>query len=508
MNIVSCLNPKKIRNKVTGLFEYVPCGKCKACLHARSSRWVSRLEDESKCWPYTIFFTLTYHDKFVPKFHRTRDGILFDLKHNNFLDLNVEASSTYLDGKSNLYLSRRKNMYYLRKEDVQLFMKRLRYYFDAYLYQNHILNESSKVRYYIVGEYGPYSLRPHYHGILWFSSKSIFRNFDEILRSSWQFGFVDWSVSKGRSSFYCASYLNSFYHLPKIYTHPSLRPFSLCSKQPAIGTLFERNCSSREIFDRSIIEVSECKDGKNVLVPISKNLENTLFPRCKNYCALSHSDRVSLYGISKFSGQNTFYEFVSWCLRYKNKLYSCQLQGAPLKPCFDILLSCINDYLNGHTTSLYRIWSDARRVEFQSLVWSYSIDHYVSKIERYYEKKELVKLRHFYEWQIEYSESYPVDTLFNFDHDFSDILYSINYYNGFHLDLTTTLQLSSFGVDVARFESDELYRNTLSLKCSQSYNSFIDHLDMIYNNSTKTKRKNDYLKTPQEYDCINFINNG
>ena len=43
----------------------------------------------------------------------------------------------------------------LRKRDYQLFMKRLRKAFP-----------NDKIRFYAAGEYGPKTLRPHYHAIL------------------------------------------------------------------------------------------------------------------------------------------------------------------------------------------------------------------------------------------------------------------------------------------------------------------------------------------------------
>lgn len=45
---------------------------------------------------------------------------------------------------------------YLRKTDLQLFLKRFRYYVTKRL-------PKEKVRYYAVGEYGPVHFRPHYH---------------------------------------------------------------------------------------------------------------------------------------------------------------------------------------------------------------------------------------------------------------------------------------------------------------------------------------------------------
>lgn len=85
----------------------VPCGKCIACQSNRRSDWSIRLLEERKNWDNAIFLTLTYND-------------------DNVKDLN--------------------------KRDIQLFFKVLRKYKD--------------IKYYLVGEYGTRTKRPHYHAII------------------------------------------------------------------------------------------------------------------------------------------------------------------------------------------------------------------------------------------------------------------------------------------------------------------------------------------------------
>ena len=88
----------------------VPCGKCIACLHNKRSDWQFRLRQEHKASKSSMFVTLTYRRKFLP------------------------------EGGS------------LSKRDLQLFLKRLRK-----------KDESVKIRYYAVGEYGSQRKRAHYH---------------------------------------------------------------------------------------------------------------------------------------------------------------------------------------------------------------------------------------------------------------------------------------------------------------------------------------------------------
>lgn len=91
----------------------LPCGRCVGCKLAKSREWATRIHHEQSLYENNCFLTLTYSPEHVPKDYR------------------------------------------LVKDDLQKFMKRLRYYF-----KNEI---AGKIRYYGVGEYGDNYGRPHYH---------------------------------------------------------------------------------------------------------------------------------------------------------------------------------------------------------------------------------------------------------------------------------------------------------------------------------------------------------
>lgn len=110
--------------ELNGFIE-VPCGKCIGCLMDKSRDWANRLLLESLYHDQSWFVTLTYDDAHVPVSGYTDEFGEY-----------VATSQT------------------LRKRDVQLFMKRLRYY------------AVDKIRYYAAGEYGAETMRPHYHLIL------------------------------------------------------------------------------------------------------------------------------------------------------------------------------------------------------------------------------------------------------------------------------------------------------------------------------------------------------
>lgn len=95
----------------------VPCGNCIGCRLDRSRQWTIRLLHESKLHDINCFLTLTYDDLNLPQW-----GTLV-------------------------------------KKHPQDFLKRLRKHHAKH-------NNGAKLRYYLVGEYGDETNRPHYHLIL------------------------------------------------------------------------------------------------------------------------------------------------------------------------------------------------------------------------------------------------------------------------------------------------------------------------------------------------------
>ncbi len=91
----------------------ISCRQCKGCLIDRSIMWAIRMMHESSLHEHNQFITLSYDQDNIPE------------------------------------------NYGLHKRDHQLFMKRLRRHF-----------KNTKIRYFVCGEYGEETSRPHYHLIL------------------------------------------------------------------------------------------------------------------------------------------------------------------------------------------------------------------------------------------------------------------------------------------------------------------------------------------------------
>lgn len=90
----------------------IPCAQCIGCRLERSRQWALRMAHEASLHDSNLFLTLTYNDENLPKYNS------------------------------------------LNKTHPQLFIKRLRKKFGK------------GIRFFLAGEYGELTLRPHYHAIM------------------------------------------------------------------------------------------------------------------------------------------------------------------------------------------------------------------------------------------------------------------------------------------------------------------------------------------------------
>lgn len=161
----------------------VPCGKCLSCLSNRRADWSFRLNEELRDSETAHFITLTYDDENLP------------LGHNDV---------------PTLY-----------KKDIQDFIKRLRFEVAS--------KHNKKIRYYVVGEYGSSTKRPHYHGIFFgIPNKDI----EGLVLKKWNNGHVDIGKVTPASIHYTTKYIIQANDRKDERREPE---FSLMSKRPAIG---------------------------------------------------------------------------------------------------------------------------------------------------------------------------------------------------------------------------------------------------------------------------------
>lgn len=144
-----CLQPKKILNRslhfdeTKPLYLTVPCGHCVECLRAKRDEWFTRCYYEWQVpGTMTFFYTLTYNNENLPKFG---------------------------------------NLPCFSKRDIQLFLKRLRYYLGRH---------GLKCKYMVCSEYGEQFHRPHYHILTFINQVTSPYWFYRCIQDAWQKGFV------------------------------------------------------------------------------------------------------------------------------------------------------------------------------------------------------------------------------------------------------------------------------------------------------------------------------
>lgn len=319
-----CLHPRTVRNKYTGQLISAKCGVCPSCIASKANAQFSKLINFASRFKYCFFSTLTYSERYLSSFELIRledDSSAFDgeFPHSS----TVESSLTWLDGDdsdsvlvgfrsiprdatirtsstSGRHISIKTDYYeftkvltlgevrkliimsnsrynhslkrvvspplsecnpcihYFSSDDFQLFAKRLRINISR---NNLCCNE--KILYYAVQEYGPRTLRPHWHVLFFFNSDALSEIFAEYCSTAWPLGNCDTELSRGYCSNYVASYVNSTISLPALFhSHAAFKPKTRHSKGIVSNLQFP------ESFDVSTIDdaASLCLDGRTVSI--------------------------------------------------------------------------------------------------------------------------------------------------------------------------------------------------------------------------------------------------
>lgn len=186
VNPITIKNPSNPRRGMT-----VPCGVCLECKKKYQASWMVRIEQEYKRYNKGVFFTLTYENSAIPRNLFWRDTIyktLPDYRYDgNFYFVNEDHTECiymediydesngfeivdfnslkgtkipefYKDIKENGIGDRIIVFNSIRKKDVQEWNNRCR---KAYRKAT-----GNITKYFITSEYGPRTLRPHYHGVM------------------------------------------------------------------------------------------------------------------------------------------------------------------------------------------------------------------------------------------------------------------------------------------------------------------------------------------------------
>lgn len=225
----------------------IPCGKCAGCRIDQANDWATRAYLESTKYKKNAFITLTYNNENIPK-NRT-----------------------------------------LIKRDLQLFWKRLR-------------KSGEDIRYIACGEYGPTTLRPHYHAIIYnywpedavFFKKNLSNDYlftSEKLNKIWGKGYTIIGHVTYETAAYVARYVyKKAFGLNKQWNikHGRTPEFTLSSRRPGIGANGFEDKTTFEKIKRNMGVFVPTKEG-----PKLKKIPNFIKNKWRNL-----GDRIEYFKLN------------------------------------------------------------------------------------------------------------------------------------------------------------------------------------------------------------------
>lgn len=383
---------------------YVPCGECDVCRAHKSSVWTQRLEAERKSHKYCFFITLTYSDDYLPVLREQGENLV-----DSFAGLFMPKNELDYDIIYSKFYSAFGGVPYLRFMDAQKFIKRLR--------QRIVRNPSTErtedryLRYYLCGEYGETTFRPHFHALLYTNSEWFANNAKRIVSSCWstdnrssdscQLGRIDCQIVKYTASGYVAAYLNSNVNLPRFLQKSALRPRAIFSKFPALGSLLTSTQEIQALFDSASVTIPCFNPRQNEFVesPMPKQLRDRLYPRLPFFARFSDSCLSSLYASASDVKGMSFEDFGEYIRRRYEKSFG------ESERYFSRLIDDANSWVYPQLlkSPCVRLFTVLRRVAFQSESFGISPLEYGRRIIRFYKDLDYNNLTSQLEHEVELS---------------------------------------------------------------------------------------------------------
>ena len=395
LTLQKCSNPVRIKDDRHGGYIFVPCGHCINCNENRRNTIARRLDLESQGSADTLFVTLTYDNEHVSNImldvtesmlvsnrvissKNPAPQVVIPLDDSNKYELNALVPLQSKDGDSVDY-----TYSYVNKVDVQKFLKRLRRLisYDKENLLSSIPPENRTFRYFICSEYGPKTLRAHYHGLLFFSDVRI----SEAVRS--HYIHKAWKLCSqknlrverliGAASSYVAKYVNKSSGVPHLLRLPATRTFYLASRKPAIGVAYLNKIDIRNQVQKRSLTYNKnvkSKDGSVSIVsmPYPKRISGYYYPKCYDYVNYSRRELCTLYG--SFEGPNIVNQV---CRKYKIRTASDKC-GNKLSRVYHLLTDEERIYgISSNRTA-------AKRCYLYCLKYGCSVEQYVDDLISYH----------------------------------------------------------------------------------------------------------------------------
>lgn len=185
-----CKTPKIIWMTSKGGVKHrlvVPCGNCVDCQNSKRAQLVARCKYEYKDNSFVYFITFTYTDFNLVKLYYRKDYII---NRRDFIVRHLQQ----VKGKVFAY-----DRFLLNKDHAKELVVNIRQFF-----KRKFLNLFPK--YYLTGEYGKISHRPHLHALLFFNKSLQLDYLKTTLQNLWKKGNVDVEVANDACINYVAKH--------------------------------------------------------------------------------------------------------------------------------------------------------------------------------------------------------------------------------------------------------------------------------------------------------------
>lgn len=234
----------------------VPCGKCPACISKRSNGWIFRLLEEDKTADQAWFCTFTYENKYF-----TRESSR--LTPSGFMTLVKYDWQNYMKNLRNEF----------RYRAINPLTGKMKYYYD----------KVPKIKYYMCGEYGSQTYRPHYHAIMFGLSR-------DVIAKHWTFGNVFLDQVNGNTVAYTTKYMNKGKVIPVHSGDDRIPEFQLTSIH--LGASYVTPDTIR--YHNEDISRNYLTGNGGVKIPMPRYYRNKLFTEAKRKQQARHIQSETL----------------------------------------------------------------------------------------------------------------------------------------------------------------------------------------------------------------------
>lgn len=303
-NLVSfgCLHPIQV-TCADGSTRFVPCRQCAYCrVHAADT--LSQLGTlELLDNPCSLFVTLTYRNKDIPKATLIYEGNICNLVDTDTGEILTRQFHKIEDRKllgkiSKNYVKRFPSYFSIGQipvlaiADIQQYISRMRERFRRKFGKKYTF------RYLYCAEYGETTYRPHFHVIFLCKSEVARAYLHEIARECWYFGNVVSKYYVGNNASYLTSYMSGTACISPIYSTSGVKSRARHSQAFGCNYVIKRHSIFNRFVSGCPLSFSVSCDGSDKAFNYASCLKNSVFPRCRGLGRLDDFVCLGRYRLS------------------------------------------------------------------------------------------------------------------------------------------------------------------------------------------------------------------